>query len=724
MKKNLILMLLFSTMFSYGQITIYIADNNCSYGVDKDSNKAYSDCVNSGGNNCRNVCTSQYGCWAIVKGSNQNGNCVIGVGYGAKTSDEAVSLAKTYATNRNAVFNTLYVIRSSCENPPVIQQQGSQQQSQYIPEWSEWRALTGTDCNTNIEIQTSDSGNGYGGRTKHYRVRNNNDKSVTFTLVLDASDGGKFTKEHNLNPGERQEFFHRMKHNVTIKGYKLENLVFTTSGKPVCRAAGEDELQSLKKRREELCQELSGVLGGYRQSIVFDEICKNLYNKSYVENDVNKLKNEVSKLEQELRLQKSSKPKGETLQDLQGQRNELCQELNSLVVKSGMSNQVNENLCLSGVHLPSSLQQDINALKTEIAKLKNLNQEVEKQKEEQLRKQQEEQRRAEEQQNRFNGYITQGDNAYSSRNYDNAMSYYSQAKNIAANESQKQIADQKYNHAFEAKRTAERQERIEAQNIRDKNEDLAYTSLATGAVGVMSLINDQYAHEGSSAKFQMGVGYEQTPMITNQTNPYAAAASYADKASYPLIHLGLNLEFLNKKAINFNVRPIASIGIDAFSTGTSGTYVVTGVESGLRFWYKSHAKFKLFADIGWYERIGDKTADKDAQSGGTTATDEVKEGKYSYHVLRYGGGPMLHLRHDGRETWIKPGVYFEKLTFAKYDKPTMSFILSANIESEIILEAAYSKNYPVAGTINYPNAFTYANQNYFSIKIIRQGKIW
>ena len=54
----------------------------------------------------------------------------------------------------------------------------------------------------------------------------------------------------------------------------------------------------------------------------------------------------------------------------------------------------------------------------------------------------------------------------------------------------------------------------------------------------------------------------------------------------------------------------------------------------------------------------------------------------------------------------------------------MSFALSANIESEIIIEASYSKNYPVAGTINYPSAFTFDNQNYFSVKIIRQGKLW
>lgn len=260
------------------------------------------------------------------------------------------------------------------------------------------------------------------------------------------------------------------------------------------------------------------------------------------------------------------------------------------------------------------------------------------------------------------------------------------------------------------------------QNTLVTDENLAYTSLAAGALGAMSLINDQYTNKIASGKIQAGLGYEQTPMITNQTNPNAAPASYADKASYPLIYFGLNLEFLNNKPVNLSVRPNISIGIDAFSPETGGTHIATGIEGGLRFWYKTHTKFKLFADVGWFERVGDKTADSNAQNG--TTTDEVKEGEYQYHVLRYGGGPMLHLRHDGRESWIKPGVYFEQFTFAKYDDPTMSFSLSVNIESEIILEASYSQNYPIAGTIKYPNTFTFANQDYFSIKIIRQGKLW
>ncbi|KKO89047.1 hypothetical protein AAW12_23060 [Sphingobacterium sp. Ag1] len=591
------------------------------------------------------------------------------------------------------------------------------------PEWGEWKTFTGTDCNTNILYKVLHGGNGWGGQTDFFEVKSNNDRTVSFVFqLLDANGRVHFGDTHTVNPGETIKFEHKMQNNVRITSYRLDKLIYVSTGKPVCGTSQEEELLSLKKRRYELCQELSTVLGN-RQNAVFDKICRNL-NKSYAENDINQLKNEVNELEQELRYQKGVAPQRETQQDLEKQRNELCNELSALVQKSGKPSQVNEDLCLSGVHLPGSLQQDINTLKTEIARLKTLDREEEKQNDEQLLKQQEEQRRAEEQQNRFDNYITQGDKAYADGNYDSAMSLYSEAQNIALNDTQKQTASEKYNRAYEAKRTAARQERLAVQEKRDANEDLAYTSLASGTIGIMSLINDQYTNKVSSGKVQVGLGYEQMPIITNQNNSYSAPASYADKTSYPLVYFGLNLEFLNNKPVNLHVRPLVSIGINAFSKGTSGTHTATGIEGGIRFWYKSQTRFKFFADFGWYNRVGDKTADKDAQSGGATTTDEVREGKYSYHVLRYGGGPMLHWRHHGRESWLKPGIYFEQFTFAKHHKPTMSFGLSANIESEIILEGTYSKNYPVAGNLQYPNAFTFANQDYFSIKIIRQGKLW
>ena len=333
-------------------------------------------------------------------------------------------------------------------------------------------------------------------------------------------------------------------------------------------------------------------------------------------------------------------------------------------------------------------------------------------------------RETEDKQKKFDELMVQGDNALSNKSYDYAMGYYSQAQNIAVTDEQKNRARQKYNQASEAKQTEIRGQRVAAARERDKAEDVAYTAAAGAAIGAMSLLNDGYTHRGFSGKFQVGVGYDQMPMMTNQNNTSAAAASYVDKVAYPTVDFGLRFEMLNNKPVNINLRGLYSVGLHAFETGVSGSHVVTGVDGGMQFWYKTATKLKLFTDFGWYQRTGDRTRDQDAINDGTSATDEVREGRYKYQVMRLGFGPMLHFRDGGRETWIKPGVYFDKVSFAKEDKPAMSVSLNVNVRSAITIEALYSKDYPAGGTVNYPNAFTFANQDYFSVKIIRQGKLW
>ena len=129
---------------------------------------------------------------------------------------------------------------------------------------------------------------------------------------------------------------------------------------------------------------------------------------------------------------------------------------------------------------------------------------------------------------------------------------------------------------------------------KDDYEDKAYIGAATSAIGLMALVNDQYVHKSFSGKFQIGMGYEQLPLITNQNNNYAPFASYSDKASYPTFHFGLRLEFLNNKLVNINTRAYYSLGFNAFETGVSGAYVETGFDGGIQFWYKKNTKFRPY----------------------------------------------------------------------------------------------------------------------------------
>ena len=402
----------------------------------------------------------------------------------------------------------------------------------------------------------------------------------------------------------------------------------------------------------------------------------------------------------------------------------LCLELSKVNTQSSLCNKTPANYMtgLSGTDSQNNIRKQtiLSEIGTDIRELESLLRQTSG-KQTPVEKRQ---TGTENQQEKFNSLITQGDNAVSSRTYDSAMSYYSQAQNAAVNDAQKNTAEQKYNQAYEAKRNAARGQRVEESNKRDNTEDAAYATAAGATLGAMSLLKDGYTHRGFSGKFQAGLGYDQTPMITNQNNVDAALASYADEVSYPTVDFGLRLEILNNKPVNINLRGLYSVGLHAFETGVSGTHVVTGVDGGIQFWYKTATKFKLFADFGWYQRTGERTRDEDAVNEGTSATDDVREGKYNYDLIRLGFGPMLHFRDAGKETWIRPGVYFDKVSFAKENKSALSYSLNFNIQSAIIIEASYSKSYPIGGTVNYPDAFTTGNKDYFSIRIIRQGKLW
>lgn len=532
-------------------------------------------------------------------------------------------------------------------------------------EWSDWKNLSSSVCETNLQYCTKrvETYNLNYQLWFYYKIRNNNNKQVSLTFKLTRNGKKEFWHPHIINPSSTDEFMHKMSGDY-IDGVGYENLIFTETKKSICDNSENNQNSNATSNTNTGSTNQTGTT-------------INLYDK------INEL-------------------------------NKLCSEIGSINSSSAVA--AAKANCLSGATFENT-EKDEQIIQTRITNLKNAI-ESGKAEEEQIQKE------AKQKQEKFNQYIQDGDSAMSSKNYDTAMSNYSNAKNYASNSTDTQLAERKYQEAYTAKRNAAREERLEKQKERDQKEDIAYTAAAAGMLGAMSLVNDSYTHKVSSGKLQFGLGYDQTPMITNQNNNYAPLASFSDKASYPTLFIALRLEFLNNKPVNLNVRGLYSLGIQAFSKGISGTHVVTGFDGGIQFWYTTHTKFKFFADFGSYSRVGERVKDKDAVNSGTTATDDVREGTYDYKVFRYGGGPMFHHRHDGRETWIKAGLFLENISFAKNQKKTMSFSLSANIESELIIEINYSKNYPVAGTINYPDSFTFENQNYLSIKLIRQGNLW
>ncbi|MFN8274769.1 MAG: hypothetical protein U0X58_07810 [Flavobacteriaceae bacterium] len=585
------------------------------------------------------------------------------------------------------------------------------------PKFSEWKSLSGYDCNPNIEYCVKKVVQ-YKLNYQlwfYYKIRNNNDKQVSLVFYLTRDGKKEFTQSHTINPGGEQEFMHKMSGDY-INGVAAENIIFTETKKSICdKSENGQNSNSSSNNLQAAISEFNELLlktpDSDLKSNIYNSTNKIIQGSSSDQTKLFAVNEGIKKLKN---LQQQNTSTNINLADKVNELNRLCSEIGSINSLSAKAT-AKEN-CISGATFENT-EKDQQVLQTRINNLKNA---IEPARAEEERIKNE----IKEKQEKFNQYIQEGDSAMSSKKYDSAMNSYSNAKNFAVDSSQTQLADRKYQEAYTAKRNAAREERLEKQKERDQKEDLAYTAAATGMIGAMALVNDRYTHKISSGKLQFGLGYDQTPMITNQNNTYAPLESFSDKASYPTLFLGLKLEFLNNKPININVRGLYSLGIQAFDQGVSGTHVVTGFDGGVQFWYTKHTKFKLFADVGSYTRVGERVQDKDAANSGTTATDDVREGEYNYKVFRFGGGPMFHSRHDGKETWVKAGLFLEKVSFVENAQKTMSFSLSANIESELIIELNYSKNYPVAGTINYPDSFTFENQNYLSIKLIRQGNLW
>ena len=53
----------------------------------------------------------------------------------------------------------------------------------------------------------------------------------------------------------------------------------------------------------------------------------------------------------------------------------------------------------------------------------------------------------------------------------------------------------------------------------------------------------------------------------------------------------------------------------------------------------------------------------------------------------------------------------------------MVFNLQAYILSNALIDFSYAKNYYIPGKLDYLSNFKKENKNYFSLKIIRQGKL-
>ncbi|WP_300669355.1 hypothetical protein [Soonwooa sp.] len=339
----------------------------------------------------------------------------------------------------------------------------------------------------------------------------------------------------------------------------------------------------------------------------------------------------------------------------------------------------------------------------------------------------ENQRLEKEKQEKYTSEIQQGDSAMQSGDYTNAMTHYQNAQNNATTDEERANAQQKYQQAVEAKKTAERKVRVEEQKRRDDDAKLAYAGMTAAAVSGMSILEDKASPGFTSGKIYMGLNMEQIPLVSNNINSYHSNKSYIESPKTFGFDLGFVFGIANNKIVSAYLSPKYSLGI-SITPGTTATITEYGGTVLLRGSWDVDSLLKFYAEGGYFKRNGNIHYDADAEAssqGGTSSTDDVREGEYNYSVLRYGGGIMLHRVDDDDEFMVKAGVFFDKPSFYPKDlKPNLGFTLVGMQNSIGSIEIYYSPKYFVGGNVLFPSSLEKTDVSYFGIKITRTGRLW
>lgn len=300
------------------------------------------------------------------------------------------------------------------------------------------------------------------------------------------------------------------------------------------------------------------------------------------------------------------------------------------------------------------------------------------------------------------------------------------AENTRAAKSQQATENEKAaGKKAEEDRKAATDARVAASLQASRASDAAMGSIAFGTIGLASLMKDSYTDNFAYMKFHLGLGWDNIPIITNDSKNQKSATA---ASSHPFLHLGFQAGFFNNKGISFHIKPFLSYGFNALSPGTTGSHLAYGSMGTLFFGKHNDSKLKLFVEGGYVSRNGDYTSDHDAAAasiGISTYSDVVETAEYNYSLIRYGGGIMLHLIDTDTETKIKPGIFFEKPSFFNNTtKPLMVGNLEILISSFLIIDVSYSKSYAISGSAMYPNKISNDNKDYFSLRLIKTGRIF
>ena len=694
-KKGIVLLILsFLILLNvYSQTAIYKDDTGAmgwSWGADEATvkSKAYDICKYWGGKNPSLLQFNPSKGWgAAVYGYDRDNRKVWGVGSGTSSREAAIqgaiNIMKTYFGSDVTGIYTYDTWNDVKKEEPDKSQSSNTNKS---PEFGNWRKINSANCDLGIEYRTKKVVR-YQLNYQlwyYYEVRNTSGKNIRFEFNLIQKGKVEFNHGHILSPGGIDEFMHKMDGDY-IDGVSVTNVINTQTNKSVC----EDD-KSINQNS----------------------------NSNNSNSSINDLLNKWNEL-----CQKANNSQNPTVQNAS---NRSC-----LKTAQNFEDNASNRAMIAGKikDLENAFATDKDFSNKEDATKLAADKAAEAE-EERLKEQS---KVLIQKTSDFTSLINEGDNELQNENYDAAISKYSQAKNLYTGTLAPQeeayardaipLADARIAAAQKAKADAARKVRVAEKTNVEQKQNEATTAAIGGFAGIMAMVKDKYSNGKTAVKFQVGLGYGSLPMILNSDRN---AKSLIKNSNQILFHLGFKLGLFNKKGVSFDLTPSYSFGLASYSKGSDGGSSEYGGLGTIYIGKKATSVIKLFAEGGYFKRTGTHNYDEDVAKGANSTTDNVEKGTFNYSVMRYGGGIKLFmLNGDGdMESYIKPAVYFEKASFfSKATKPVMVANVQCYIYSNALIDFTYSKNYFIPGSAYYLGSLVRKNANYFSIKIIRQGKL-
>lgn len=256
---------------------------------------------------------------------------------------------------------------------------------------------------------------------------------------------------------------------------------------------------------------------------------------------------------------------------------------------------------------------------------------------------------------------------------------------------------------------AKEREHLEALRRANNAEDQAMTGALGGvlAVGGVLAYNSMDGEWGEDQSFRLrgslGAGIQNIPFTANYYGKDMQKISESSSTLPVYVGLGVLADFMGDRVVGFGVNPFMNYGMMAFSDST-GSMTNYGGNMYVKFGMDLQLRLK-----GGYEiRKGDEEYDaSNLATYGVVGTEGGSKGEYDYSTLKYGGS----LKYLGFEL----SAYKENVSFLK-DIPADIYSYELTIDADFFrMWINYAPNYPIAGSVTYPNTYKKVKQDYFQI---------